>query len=149
MDQVDTHNVLFVYNSLMRGMPREGFLSNDKAEFVCPATARGELYALGDFPALIINQRSATVQSPAKDKKAEAKPQHRDDTRVRGELFQIFDPVTFFHTLDVIEGYWPDQPERSLFVRELIPVETENGEVEAWVYILNLPANGLPRFEAP
>jgi hypothetical protein len=63
-------------------------------------------------------------------------------------LFEIFDPKTFFDTLDVIEGYWPDQVERSLFVRKLIAVAAESSATTtAWAYVLNLSANGAAGFD--
>jgi gamma-glutamylcyclotransferase (GGCT)/AIG2-like uncharacterized protein YtfP len=139
--------VLFVYDALMRGQERENFLSAEKTKFLGSATARGMLYAIGDFPGLVLDshahQHPASPSAPA----APASELLRlDASRVHGELFEILDPLTFFATLDVIEGYWPDQAERSLFVRQLITVEAANGETKAWAYILNLPVNGLPRF---
>ncbi|MGH7455175.1 MAG: gamma-glutamylcyclotransferase family protein [bacterium] len=163
MDAFEPHNLLFVYGALTRGMSRTRFLSKEKTRFLCPATANGTLYAIGDFPGLVVYH--PTVNSLAVDSSASIrvedgssrprlpttaavpKSPHENGRRVHGELFEIFDPLTFFDTLDVIEGYWPDQIERSLFVRKLIPVETENGATTAWAYILNLPANGTSRFD--
>lgn len=153
MDSFESCKWLFVYGWLMRGQERQGFLSADKARFCCPATMHGKLYAIGDFPGLVINSsvavrsektvaRSQSSTISDKERQEDGKP-----VVVHGELYEILDPVTFFETLDLIEGYWPDQPERSLFVRKLVPVETENGIVTAWVYILNLPINGLPSID--
>lgn len=158
MDDFEHYNLLFVYGALARGRERSRFLSGEKTRFLCPAAVNGSLYAIGDFPGLMVD--SAAVDSSASIGAAEgglrarlpataavpASP-HENERRVHGELFEIFDPLTFFNTLDVIEGYWPDQIERSLFVRKLIPVETENGATTAWAYILNLPANGTSRFD--
>jgi gamma-glutamylcyclotransferase (GGCT)/AIG2-like uncharacterized protein YtfP len=133
MDASELHNILFVYDSLMCGRERQNFLSQEKTRFIGPATAPGELYAIGDFPGLVLAASSPSTPAAAAG-------------QVHGELFEIFDPATFFATLDVIEGYWPEQTERSLFVRRLIAVQTASGAAEAWAYILNLPLNGLPRF---
>jgi gamma-glutamylcyclotransferase (GGCT)/AIG2-like uncharacterized protein YtfP len=92
------------------------------------------LYAIGDFPGLVLATSLPTAPAP-------------DACQVDGELFEIFDPATFFATLDVIEGYWPEQTERSLFVRRLINVQTATGTAKAWAYILNIQINGLPRFD--
>lgn len=163
MDAFEPCNLLFVYGALMRGMERAPFLSSEKARFLCPAAANGMLYAIGAFSGLVIYPSmvdSSAVALSASIRAADGSPRprlpttaampqppHENGRRVCGELFEIFDPLTFFNTLDVIEGYWPDQLERSLFVRKLIPVETENGATTAWAYILNLPVNGVTRFD--
>jgi hypothetical protein len=132
----------------MRGRERERFLSKEKTKFLCSATATGTLYLLGDFPGLVLDSPANNHPAPIPLSTSEQTPmpQRKNGNDVRGELFEIFDPITFFETLDVIEGYWPDQTERSLFVRKLISVETDKGETKAWAYILNLPINGLSRF---
>jgi gamma-glutamylcyclotransferase (GGCT)/AIG2-like uncharacterized protein YtfP len=158
MDDFETCNLLFVYGALMRGMERSRFLSGEKAKFLCPAAVDGALHAIGNFPALVVE--SLAVHSSASIRAADSsaqsglsitaavpEPPHENGRRVHGELFEIFDPATFFNTLDVIEGYWPDQAERSLFVRKLISVEAENGATTAWAYVLNLPFNGASRFD--
>jgi len=148
MDSFELHNVLFVYDSLMRGMERENFLSKEKTKFLCAATTKGVLYAVGDFPGLVLDAAADKNSAPSLGNIVVSSESSRcDGSRVRGELFEIFDPLTFFETLDVIEGCWPDKAERSLFVRQLISVETANGEAKAWAYVLNLPVNGLSRFD--
>jgi gamma-glutamylcyclotransferase (GGCT)/AIG2-like uncharacterized protein YtfP len=133
MDSLELHNVLFVYGALRRGGEREQFLSKEKTKFLGPATTTGALYFIGDFPGLVLD---STADQPS------PQPNDRD---IHGELFEIFDPLTFFDTLDMIEGCWPDQTERSLFVRKLISVKTAQGPTEAWAYILNLPNHILLR----
>ncbi|MDZ7269671.1 MAG: gamma-glutamylcyclotransferase [candidate division KSB1 bacterium] len=119
----ETTDLLFVYGTLMRGMERADFLNNpDKASFAGPATAAGKLYDVGSFPGMIESDNGE---------------------RVHGELHRLQDPELFFETLDLIQGYWPDQPERSLYIRKIIPVTTAQGTTQAWSYILNLPVNGL------
>ncbi|MDZ7363752.1 MAG: gamma-glutamylcyclotransferase [candidate division KSB1 bacterium] len=146
MDSLESHNLLFVYGSLMRGMERGHFLSEQKAKFLSTAAVAGALYALGDFPGLVLDiadeYRSAPTSQAAEQPSSQP---HSERRLIHGELFEIFDPLTFFETLDVIEGYWPDHTERSLFVRKLIPVQTGQGEIRAWAYILNLPVNGLSK----
>ena len=119
----DDSNLIFVYGSLMRGMERASFISNpDKARFVSSGAARGTLYDAGAFPGMI---ESANV------------------SMVVGEVYELFDRDTFFETLDLIEGYWPEQPERSLYARKTIPVTTHEGTIKAWAYIFNQPVTGL------
>ena len=152
MDLHEPHNLFFVYGEMMRGREREHFLSKDKTEFLGPATTLGMLCAIGDFPALIIDPdvANSTAESAAFNlPKMFFAPEQfpNGERKIHGELFEVFDPVTFFGTLDVIEGYWPDQRERSLFARQLINVATEKGEALAWAYVLNLSLNGSPHFD--
>ena len=113
----DETNLLFVYGSLMRGMERAAFMSNvDKARFVATGSVTGVLYDTGAFPGMKEDDGTSLVQ---------------------GELYELLDPITFFETLDLIEGYWPEQPERSLFVRKRVVARTAAGEQTAWAYILN------------
>lgn len=152
MDSFEPHNLLFVYGELMRGMERERFLSKDKTKFLGSATTSGILRAVGDFLALIVDFAvvNSTPDGAASNlQKMLLAPEQfpNDEREVRGELFEIFDAITFFDTLDVIQGYWPDQPERSLFARQLITVITEKGETKAWAYVFNLPLNGLSHFD--
>jgi len=133
MNSPELHNILFVYDTLRCGQERQSFLSPGKGRFLGTATTAGELYAIGEGPGLVMEISQIGEGPPAAN-------------QVSGDLFEIFDPATFFATLDVIAGYWPEQTERSLFVRRLIPVQTEAGPAAAWAYILNLPTNGLPRF---
>lgn len=116
-------NLLFVYGSLMRGMERASFMNSaDKASFAGAASTRGTLYDLGAFPGM---------------------REGNNGSLVHGELYELIDPETFFATLDLIEGYWPEQPERSLYVRKLVSVSTNAGEKSAWIYFLNQPLAGL------
>jgi gamma-glutamylcyclotransferase (GGCT)/AIG2-like uncharacterized protein YtfP len=159
MDTFEPHNVLFVYGALMRGRERVHFLSKEKARFLGPATANGTLHVIGDIPGLVLNHSvndPSTIIRGAQSSAPSSLPQSipvpepplGNDRRVHGELFEIFDPATFFDTLDVIEGYWPDQIERSLFVRKLVSVTDANGvTATAWAYVLNLPLNGASRFD--
>lgn len=118
----DETNLLFVYGSLMRGMERNAFISSpDKARFVAAGSVRGMLYDLGAFPGM--------------------KDDHEGGL-VLGELYELVDPTTFFATLDLIEGYWPEQLARSLYVRKRIAVQTTNGERTAWAYVLNQALTG-------
>jgi gamma-glutamylcyclotransferase (GGCT)/AIG2-like uncharacterized protein YtfP len=146
MDSRESHNLLFVYGSLMRGMERGRFLSEKKAKFLSTAAVSGVLYSLGDFPALVLDNVEENHSTAASRVVEQSLLQPQGEHRlVHGELFEIFDPLTFFETLDVIEGCWPNQAERSLFVRKLIPVQTAQGEMKAWAYVLNLPVNGLSK----
>lgn len=52
-------------------------------------------------------------------------------------------------TLDDIEGYDVNEPERSLYTRELTDVSVDDGSVQrAWVYFYNAPLGRAQRIES-
>ncbi len=115
--------LLFVYGTLMSGCERGDFLNRGhKVRFLGAGITQGKLYDLGNFAGLIESDHGMPV---------------------RGEIYEIIDEETFFATLDIIEGYWPQQPERSLYVRKQVAVQTENGLLHAWAYVYNQPVNGF------
>ncbi len=115
-------NLFFVYGALMRGRERADFIDNpDKARFIGAGKARGTLDA-GAFSGM---------------------REGNNGNWVAGELHELFDPEIFFETLDLIEGCWPGQPERSLCVRKIISVTTNGGAQRAWAYVFNQPPAGL------
>ncbi len=120
----ETSSLLFVYGSLMSGGERGNFLNRDhKVCFLGPATAQGTLYDFGGFVGLT----EETTGAP-----------------VHGELYEVIDEETFFATLDIIEGFSPAHPQRSLYVRKHITVQTATEIVQAWAYLYNQPVNGFP-----
>jgi gamma-glutamylcyclotransferase (GGCT)/AIG2-like uncharacterized protein YtfP len=62
---------------------------------------------------------------------------------VHGELYRLED-ADILSILDHYEGYDPDQPATSLFVRRRISL-IEPADQEAWVYWYNGPVDGKPR----
>ena len=63
--------------------------------------------------------------------------------RVRAEIYRVNDPAVFV-SLDAYEGYVPDQPARSLFLRRLTLLHCPR--LWVWVYHLNpsLKLFGVP-----
>jgi gamma-glutamylcyclotransferase (GGCT)/AIG2-like uncharacterized protein YtfP len=48
--------------------------------------------------------------------------------------------------LDEIEGYTPEDPDRSLYVRTAVPVRLPDGSTtDAWVYFYNAPLGRAQR----
>jgi hypothetical protein len=64
------------------------------------------------------------------------------------EIYRVSDPAVF-DWLDAYEGYTPDRPARSLFLRQLTPLHRPR--LWAWVYHLNhsLKLLGIPRGVPP
>jgi len=91
---------LFVYGTLMSGQPNHRCYCAD-AVTVEPAVTTGRLYHLPmGFPAMI----------------------EADDRQVFGEAMTFPDLPAKLAVLDHLEGYRPDQPEHSLYVRRVRPI---------------------------
>ena len=127
-EAADEVSLLFVYGTLMRGGANERFLASpDRARFVEEARVRGQLYDIGEFPALV----------PAEDDEPES--------WVYGEIYALENPDILLKTLDVIEGVNEAYPERSLFRRICLTAYSDSGEKTVWAYVYNQPLHHFPR----
>lgn len=110
---------IFVYGGLMRGFDLHHHLAG--ATFVCAATARGKLYAIGTYPGMV-----------------------EGDGTVHGELYASDDPPVVLEILDEVEGYDPlDYSDANDYVRVKRNVTTSDGrEVAAWLYLFNRTISG-------
>jgi len=106
----------------MRGFPggfREDWQRRVGAKFVGTGTMRASLYDLGGYP-------GARVFG--------VKP----GQRVSGELYRLRAPELALKTLDEYEQFFPLRPNKSLFVREVLPVTLDDGRKKrAWAYLYN------------
>jgi len=110
--------LLFVYGTLMRGF-REDWRRKVGAEFVRRGTIRANLYDLGDYPGARV-------------------PGAQPGQRVSGELYRLRDPRLALKILDKYEEFSPLEPNKSLFVRQLVSVTQEDGRKKrAWAYLYN------------
>ena len=65
---------------------------------------------------------------------------------VWGEVYEMTEPDTVLAALDDIEGYRPDDPDRSLYARSQAPVILPDGTPHrAWVYFYNAPLGQAQR----
>lgn len=99
---------VFVYGTLKRGHGANGFLSSSKYEG--EATIRGAIYHLGGFPGY----------------------KEEEQGLVHGEVYLVDDDT--LHRLDRYEGYNPDRPGHSLYLRK--EKTTEEGELVS-IYVYN------------
>jgi gamma-glutamylcyclotransferase (GGCT)/AIG2-like uncharacterized protein YtfP len=115
---------LFAYGTLQPGhVPEE--IAHAAAELrpVGKGSMRGVLYDLGEYPGAVSDA------SPAK--------------RVFGTVFRLSDDQKLLRDLDDYEGFDPDAPEKSLFVRSLYPVRLASGRtIRCWVYFWNQKSGG-------
>jgi len=119
---------VFFYGTLMSGFQRPGRARLDR---VFTPAGRGWIHAalfdLGIYPAAV----------PA------------SDSRVWGEIYRMLDTESVLSTLDEIEGLSITEPDKSLYLREEIPVTFEDGRVgSAWVYFYNAPLGRAERIDS-
>jgi gamma-glutamylcyclotransferase (GGCT)/AIG2-like uncharacterized protein YtfP len=120
---------VFFYGTLMTPFNRPGRQRiNPKMAFAGRGSIRAALFDLGIYPAAVPTNDGSTVW---------------------GEMYEIHDAPTVLATLDEIEGYQPNEPERSLYTRILTDVTLENGRVQpAWAYFYNAPLGRAQRIES-
>ena len=84
------------------------------------AQARGRLLKIDWYPALVPG-----------------------DGRVTGDIFVPRDLQATLALLDAYEECTADFPQPWEYRRCVIPVETADGEIQAWTYLYNRPTDGL------
>ena len=116
---------VFFYGTLMAGFDRRRRAGIDsKLTYRGRGSIRAALFDLGIYP--------AAVPAPEGD--------------VWGEVYEMVDPEAVLAALDDIEGYRPDDPDKSLYARARAHVRMPDGSAEqAWVYFYNAPLGRAPR----
>jgi len=116
---------VFFYGTLMAGFDRRRRAGIDsKLTYRGRGSIRASLFDLGIYP--------AAVPAP--------------EGVVWGEVYEMTDEAAVLAALDDIEGYRPDDPDKSLYARSKADVIMPDGSVEqAWVYFYNAPLGKAPR----
>jgi gamma-glutamylcyclotransferase (GGCT)/AIG2-like uncharacterized protein YtfP len=121
-------NLVFFYGTLMSGFKRRG-----RALIDPKLTSEGR----GSIPAVLFDVGIYPAAIPA------------SDSRVRGEIYSMFDSPSVLAALDEIEGFRPGRPDESLYTRVETPVTFDDGHVAtAWVYFYNAPLGRATRIES-
>jgi gamma-glutamylcyclotransferase (GGCT)/AIG2-like uncharacterized protein YtfP len=117
---------VFFYGTLMTPFNRPGRQRvESKLAFAGRGRIKAALFDLGIYPAAV----------PAVD-----------DSTVAGEVYELLDPATVLGALDEIEGYRPNEPERSLYLRVMTDVTLDSGQSrQAWAYFYNAPLGRAER----
>jgi gamma-glutamylcyclotransferase (GGCT)/AIG2-like uncharacterized protein YtfP len=120
--------LVFFYGTLMTPFNRTGRLRVDEhLVYTGRGTMNAALFDLGIYPAAV----------PASEGK------------VWGEVYEMTHPAIVLQALDEIEGFRPEEPESSLYTRNLTPVTLEDGRVvSAWAYFYNAPLGRAQRIES-
>jgi gamma-glutamylcyclotransferase (GGCT)/AIG2-like uncharacterized protein YtfP len=118
-----THH-LFVYGTLSpRHAPPEIAAAVGRLRPVGQASVRGRLYDLGEYPGAILSEKSRSL--------------------IRGEVFELPDDPNTLSSLDNYEGFEPNKPRSSLFLRRARSVNMDDGSrLRCWVYIYNGTTRG-------
>lgn len=117
--------LVFFYGTLMKPFQRAGRSRIEKQlRLMGHGTINAALFDLGIYP--------AAVPTP--------------DGTVRGEVYEMLQPLTVLAELDDIEGYSESAPESSLYTRVRTPAVLDDGRaVEAWAYFYNAPLGRAER----
>jgi gamma-glutamylcyclotransferase (GGCT)/AIG2-like uncharacterized protein YtfP len=118
-------DLVFFYGTLMAGFDRRRRAGIDsKLTYVGRGSIQAALFDLGIYP--------AAVPAP--------------EGRVWGEVYEMSEPSAVIAALDDIEGYRPDDPDKSLYSRQQATVRLPDGSsAGAWVYFYNAPLGQAPR----
>jgi gamma-glutamylcyclotransferase (GGCT)/AIG2-like uncharacterized protein YtfP len=118
-------DLVFFYGTLMAGFDRRRRAGIDsKLTYVGRGSIQAALFDLGLYP--------AAVPAP--------------EGLVWGEVYAMTDAHTVLAALDDIEGYRPDDPDRSLYVRQRTNVRLPDAtEAPSWVYFYNAPLGRASR----
>jgi len=109
---------LFAYGTLREGRaPREIAKTVAQLRPIGKGVARGRVYDVGAYPGAIFDSREAAGE-------------------VEGEVFEVPDEVVL-KALDDYEGFDPDDPAASLFVRRNIEVRMNGKDIGCWAYQYN------------
>ncbi|MET3980340.1 gamma-glutamylcyclotransferase (GGCT)/AIG2-like uncharacterized protein YtfP [Mucilaginibacter sp. UYP25] len=118
-----TH-LLFVYGTLLQpGNPFANYLKQN-CKYASMGKIKGVLYDTGEYPGLIIGAEAQSF--------------------VHGSIYKLHHPERNLKVIDDYEGVGPGQEQPNLYIRKIQSIETQNGAVDAWVYLYNLSVNGLP-----
>ncbi|MDT4895704.1 MAG: hypothetical protein QOH25_781 [Acidobacteriota bacterium] len=117
---------LFVYGTLLseQASPEVASLIRRMGR-VGPATTKGRLYDLGEYPGAIVDPSAKTT--------------------IYGEVYQLPLDKDLLNKLDQYEEYDPLAPQDSLFVRTNCFAKTFDGRtLECWVYTFNGNVKAAP-----
>ncbi|TWR25992.1 gamma-glutamylcyclotransferase [Mucilaginibacter achroorhodeus] len=108
---------LFIYGTLLQSGNEFGSYLQQNCSFVTLGHLQAQLYDLGEYPGIVISSKF--------------------DQEVHGSVFEMRDQPEILRRLDYYEGVGPDEEHPNLYRREIHPVKTNKGIMQAWVYVYN------------
>ncbi|MEZ4851362.1 MAG: gamma-glutamylcyclotransferase family protein [Bacteroidia bacterium] len=117
-------DLIFVYGTLLRDTenPMSQYLES-KSDYIGMGYMPGTLYKVTFYP-------GATFDPNSKSK-------------VWGEVSRLHDPEQVFQVLDTYEDFNPKKPNKSLFIRDIVPVNIDGEVFYCSSYIYNHTTDGL------
>jgi gamma-glutamylcyclotransferase (GGCT)/AIG2-like uncharacterized protein YtfP len=111
---------LFVYGTLRPDAPhREIGADVQRLRRLGTGSVRGHKLELGEYPGVVLDSRTGVT--------------------IKGEVLELpADDAKLLARLDAYEGYQPDAPQTSLFLRQPVSVVMDSGQQrECWIYTYN------------
>ncbi len=116
---------LFAYGTLAENAPEKIADAVEQLKYVGEGFIRGRLYDLGAYPGAIWSGRA--------------------EEKVFGKIFELPSDRGLLARLDAYEGFIPDQPRRSLFVRKRTTIgRPRRDSLKGWVYEYNREVKSRP-----
>jgi gamma-glutamylcyclotransferase (GGCT)/AIG2-like uncharacterized protein YtfP len=114
---------IFVYGTLLQPANPYARYLTEHCSYISSGKVKGVLYDIGEYPGLTLNDKANCFSY--------------------GSIYKMDDPVTILQVIDEYEGVGPGEDQPNLYRRVSMAVETPSGILDAWVYLYNLPVNGL------
>jgi gamma-glutamylcyclotransferase (GGCT)/AIG2-like uncharacterized protein YtfP len=110
---------LFVYGTLEPAhAPADIAAAVRRMKPVGSGSVRGRLYDLGEYPGAVVSRTSPSV--------------------IKGKVFELPEDQQVLSSIDAYEGFDPDHPHGSLFIRKRWPVTLADGSRKmCWIYTYN------------
>ena len=112
-------DLLFAYGTLRPGhAPREIAAAVARLRPLGQGFIRGRLYELDGYPGVVLDLSAGA--------------------KIQGTIFQFPEDCDLLPQFDEYEGFDPNNPAGSLFVRQLHAVQLDTGgEAQCWIYLYN------------
>ena len=114
---------LFAYGSLLSDDNEFAIYLKNNSKFYSAGKVKGRLYDIGEYPGAVLTSEG--------------------DKYIYGDILKIDTPEKVFKVIDDYEGYGGEQSWPNEFIRVLTDIETKSGAMSCWIYVYNLPVNGL------
>lgn len=119
------NDLLFVYGTLLNADNKYAAYLRSNSAFYAHGKLQAQMYNIGKYPGTVLSDK--------------------DDEFVFGSIYRVSDALTVLPVIDVYEGFGDDQPQPNEFIREIVTIQTDAGDIACWIYLYNLPVDGLPQ----
>jgi gamma-glutamylcyclotransferase (GGCT)/AIG2-like uncharacterized protein YtfP len=117
------NNLLFVYGTLLNKDNEYALYLKNNSRFHSYGKTKGKLYDIGEYPGAILLPKG--------------------EDYIYGSILELDHPEDIFPIIDDYEGYGNGQSVPNEFIRLIASVETSSTIINCWVYVYNLPIEGL------